>query len=212
MEKFDKDKLIGNCLKLPISFDVNKIIEELYTIPDDLWDLGYDRHNIWIQYKDDIAATDTFLKEKKTRGSPNINTVLLRWPALNEDNLLIKNYPILSLLPFTKKLLYETFGSSPERCVFAKLLPYSKISAHIDDDDYYKNTIRMQIPLVTNPHALFKVNFETYHFKVGEVWALNTGKVHSVMNNHSESRIHLICDYLPNDHLYQLLLDARQTA
>jgi aspartyl/asparaginyl beta-hydroxylase (cupin superfamily) len=107
-------------------------------------------------------------------------------------------------------LIYETFQAPPQRCLFAKLRANGEIRPHIDQGAYFERTVRIHFPVVTNPQAIMLADKQSFHMQVGEAWALNNSAVHGVVNKHpTEARTHLICDYLPTEHLRQLLRDAR---
>ena len=188
--KPDKHLLIGSCLRLSVSFDVAKLIEEFHTIDDALWGSRAGRVGVHVQTE----------------------AVFLRGYAPAEGDLPIEDRPVLASLPFTKDLIYATFKAPPQRCLFAKLRAKGEIRPHIDQGAYFENTIRIHFPVVTNPQTVMVADKQSFHMQVGEAWALNNGAVHGVLNPHpTEARTHLICDYLPTDHLRQLLRDARQS-
>lgn len=186
--KLDKSSLIGSCLKLPVIFDVEKMISEFHSIPSAMWGTRGGRVGV----------------------HANTEAVFLRGYAPAEGNLPIEDRPILDSLPYVRWLIYELFNALPQRCLFAKLRANSEIRPHIDQGEYFENTIRIHFPVVTNSDALMMANGFSFHMRAGEVWALNNNTIHGVFNRHpSEARTHLICDYLPSDELCKILLDGR---
>lgn len=187
--KPDKHALIGSCIRLPVSFDLAQLIAEFHTIADTLWGTRAGRVGVHVQTE----------------------AVFLRGYAPAEGDLPIEDRPVLASLPFTRALIYETFQAPPQRCLFAKLRAGGEIRPHIDQGTYFERTIRIHFPVVTNPQAIMVADQQSFHMQAGEAWALNNSAVHGVVNSHpTEARTHLICDYLPNEHLRQLLRDARR--
>jgi hypothetical protein len=186
--KPDKHALIGSCLRLPVSFDLAKLLGEFHTIADALWGTRGGRVGVHVQTE----------------------AVFLRGYAPAEGDLPIEDREVLASLPFTRTLIYETFQAPPQRCLFAKLRANGEIRPHIDQGAYFERTVRIHFPVVTNPQAIMLADKQSFHMQVGEAWALNNSAVHGVVNKHpTEARTHLICDYLPTEHLRQLLRDAR---
>ena len=186
--KPDKHALIGSCLRLPVSFDLAKLLGEFHTIADALWGTRGGRVGVHVQTE----------------------AVFLRGYAPAEGDLPIEDREVLASLPFTRALIYETFQAPPQRCLFAKLRANGEIRAHIDQGAYFERTVRIHFPVVTNPQAIMLADKQSFHMQVGEAWALNNSAVHGVVNKHpTEARTHLICDYLPTEQLRQLLRDAR---
>jgi hypothetical protein len=51
----------------------------------------------------------------------------------------------------------------------------------------------------------------SFRMQPGEVWALNNSAIHGVWNAHAtEARTHLICDFLPDPELLELLARAER--
>lgn len=81
------------------------------------------------------------------------------------------------------------------RARFVKLRAGAEIKAHIDNPLHI--SIRIHIPLVTNPDVTFFVlrdgDWESAHFPAdGSAYFLNTAYTHKVMNSGTTDRVHLI--------------------
>ena len=182
--KLKKHDLIGTCVKLPISFDVKKLIDDFSSIAPDLWGSRGGRVGVHVQAE----------------------AVFLRGYAPAQGNLPIEDRPVLEQLPYAKHLIHQLFCAQPMRCLFAKLKANGQVPLHIDNGEYFEKTIRIHFPVVTNPKAKMLVGGKEFSMQVGEIWAINNCTVHGVVNAHeSEARTHLICDYLPSDKLLKLL-------
>lgn len=84
------------------------------------------------------------------------------------------------------------------RCMLVKLAKNSNVDPHIDPGYYLTNCRRNHIPIVTSPEVLFNVNNTSINMLEGTCYEIDNTKVHSVNNNSSIDRIHLIVDIIPN--------------
>jgi len=82
--------------------------------------------------------------------------------------------------------------------------PRSRIRTHKDRSDILYVARRFHIPIKTNADVLFTTGGETKHLEQGRLYELNNIKYHSVHNNSSENRIHLIVDVLPKQYCHNL--------
>ncbi len=184
----DKDKLIGNCKKLTLKpIDIKKIITEIDTITGDQW-------NTQFRSKIHQDTQSIFL-----RGHPPIDNI----PEDSDRN-------ILSQLPYIKHFIHHELPGVPRKCLIAKLLPQGVIKLHEDGSkqrnpksgliyDYFKSTIRLHIPIVSNENVAFYIKNQFYNMPVGEAWAINNLSTHGVINNNTDLvRIHIIVDIIPN--------------
>jgi hypothetical protein len=81
------------------------------------------------------------------------------------------------------------------RCIITKLLAHQQIPRHADGGSSLREGHRHHIPIVTNSKNQFEVNGEVKYLKPGEVWEINNSIFHSVANNSSKDRIHIIVDW-----------------
>ena len=76
----------------------------------------------------------------------------------------------------------------------------------MDVPPYFGKTVRVHVPVVTNPESWMYCAGWLYHMQVGEAWALNNSAQHAVWNGHAtDARLHLIVDFLPTPALLDLL-------
>lgn len=117
-----------------------------------------------------------------------------------------KNIKILDERNYTKKTDYfddywgsviSSFKGRVTRVRLAKMKAHSKIAPHIDYDTDY--SIRVHIPIFTNEQVHFYIKhpsaceFESIHMPAdGGAWFLNQGLEHTVVNDGSFDRVHLI--------------------
>lgn len=64
--------------------------------------------------------------------------------------------------------------------------------------NFSNQTRRYHIPITTNKDSFFKNGDTTIHMKVGECWEINKANLHSVRNDGTTDRMHLIIDLVPD--------------
>jgi len=123
----------------------------------------------------------------------------LQWQPGGEYRSAILNNDLYNLvLPIVTEL--ETQHNGKHGRVFLAKLPAKKaISPHADWQEYLLVSRRNHIPVITNANVQFTVGDETKVMAAGEVWEINNSKVHSVVNDGEDDRVHLIIDIIPNE-------------
>ena len=90
-----------------------------------------------------------------------------------------------------------------------RLGPGSIIKEHRDDDlAFERGTVRLHVPITTNPHVEFLLNGSRVVMAPGSTWYLRLSDPHSVSNNGAADRVHLVIDALANDWLAAALHGA----
>jgi quercetin dioxygenase-like cupin family protein len=112
----------------------------------------------------------------------------------NDSGLLELLEPIISDL---EKLHDGTRGM----VLLIKLKAGQDIAPHKDSGDYLMLSRRHHIPVVTTPDVFFGVGDELVNMNTGECWEINNSRVHSVNNNSSIDRVHLLIDIMPNEEI-----------
>jgi hypothetical protein len=127
----------------------------------------------------------------------------LQWQPGDEYRSAILNRDLYNLvLPIVTELETQHNGKHG-RIFLAKLFAHKAISPHADWQEYLLVSRRNHIPIITNTNVHFTVGDETKVMKTGEVWEINNSKVHSVVNDGEDDRVHLIIDIIPNELLPQ---------
>ena len=134
----------------------------------------------------------------------NTQAVFLKGFAAASGNASVEDREILAELPYARELIYSLVPAQPQNCVLSYLPPMVDVGLHIDQGEYFQQTLRVHFPVTTN--ELVTMYFGAcYRLQPGEVWLLNNCAVHGVENAHpSQGRIHLICDYLPSPALLEM--------
>jgi len=180
----DKHRLIGACIRLPVSVDGMRLAAEVDALPRELWGSRGGRGGV----------------------HDRADAIFLRGYAPAEGNKPLEDRPPLALLPTVRDLIGRKIPAPPMRCVLARLAPGTSIPSHADSGRYFERTIRLHVAVTTNPRVVMFVEGKCYHMQPGEVWALNNSGTHGVLNDDTEhARTHLICDFLPSPALAQLI-------
>lgn len=97
--------------------------------------------------------------------------------------------------PVAAKLLSRLCVSEPEMLVFYYLEAGAVLHPHRDLTGASLNDrVRFHVPIKTNDGVEFIVHGEKIKMLPGELWCLDTSYKHSVKNEGSETRIHLIVE------------------
>lgn len=115
------------------------------------------------------------------------------------DRAITKKTPAGENCPYICEDLLPQFDAPLLRVAFYRLKSGTVVGRH---KDYGQNrtmgSVRIHIPVITNPEVTMRVSDNQYHFAVGEAWYFDASCWHSVQNKGSEDRIHLIADFCPS--------------
>lgn len=168
-----------------------------------------------VKRRPELWSKDTFLRDYN-QGIPFgcVQTIFLRWPIIQDgskmteedkqrymtgteqhENVDREEYKILSeARPIVMNLMHYVGGERLGRVMINKIEPGGRITPHADTPahaDYYS---RMHVVLQSSPGVIFECADEQVYMETGSVWWFNNKEVHSVINNSSEDRIHMIVD------------------
>ncbi|WP_298737394.1 aspartyl/asparaginyl beta-hydroxylase domain-containing protein [uncultured Chitinophaga sp.] len=106
--------------------------------------------------------------------------------------------PVLTRMPYVKEIL-DAWQCEKEAVRLLSLAPGSVIKPHRDPGcSYDDGHFRIHIPIITNPQVQFILEDEQLPLKAGECWYMNFSATHSIINNGSSARIHLVIDGIRN--------------
>jgi hypothetical protein len=109
--------------------------------------------------------------------------------------------PLISLIDSTvihhsKQDISTTKKSYPVRINLVRLLPNGSIPVHNDKNHSLSHSHRIHIPIITNENVIFTVDNKEIHMKEGEVYEINNRLLHTVRNEGTEIRTHMIIDWV----------------
>ncbi len=180
-------KLRVRFLQLPILFDAERLAAEVAAIPE----------SAWRPHPKKFAGNDA-LPLITTDGDPASDA---RAGAMA---------PTVHLLacPYLMQVL-ETLGATWGRARLMRLSGDAEVTAHVDTDYYWRDRMRVHVPIVTQPTVRFLCGGEEVNMKAGECWIFDTWSLHSVHNDATRARIHLVADTVGGDGLLSLIERGR---
>lgn len=180
-------KLRVRFLQLPILFDAARLAQEVAAIPESAWrphPQGYPGNDALT-----LITTD---------GDPDSDA---RAGAMGPT-------PHLLACPYLMEVL-ETLGATWGRSRLMRLSGDAEVTPHVDTDYYWRDHMRVHVPIVTQPTVRFDCGDEQVHMAAGECWIFDTWSLHSVHNDASRARIHLVADTVGGDGLLSLIERGR---
>lgn len=82
------------------------------------------------------------------------------------------------------------------KTMLSRLVPGQVIEPHRDYHEG-RNRVRIHVPLLTNPAALFTCGGETVHMAAGWAWEIDPTEEHGVVNGGATDRVHLFWNQVP---------------
>lgn len=167
-------------LKLPFSFDVDRLEKDLKIIAEDQWNLHHYKMNFegeWTSVSLYAADGD----EKNIFANADASTK-------------VEPTPVLKKCAYLKQVV-EQFHCPLIAVRLLKLSAGSEIKPHQDYKlGYEDDNFRLHIPIVTNEKVEFILAGQQMMMQPGECWYTNVNYTHSVANHGKEDRVHLVID------------------
>jgi hypothetical protein len=169
------------------TFNVDSISNEIEKFTDQ-WNIDtYRQRQHYKERRNPHLYTQTF-----TIQNHDIN-----WNFGDKIESEVKDMSMLnSVLHIVKDLELMCQGVSG-RVLLINLSANKDVSEHTDKGDYLSTVRRFHIPIITNDLVSYTVNGERINMKQGECWEINNLKSHSVLNDSSIDRVHLLIDIFP---------------
>ncbi|WP_158882857.1 sulfotransferase [Rhodanobacter sp. L36] len=99
----------------------------------------------------------------------------------------------LAKCPYLTQVL-ATLGPVWGRTRLMKLSGQAEVSPHFDINYYWRERMRVHVPIVTRPDVRFLCGDAEVNMKPGECWIFDTWRMHRVINSTDVERIHLVAD------------------
>jgi hypothetical protein len=180
-------KLRVRFLQLPILFDAGRLAQEVAAIPE----------QAWRPHPQGYPGNDA-LPLITTNGDPASDA---RDGAMGPTSHLLA-------CPYLLQVLGE-LGATWGRSRLMRLSGNAEVTPHVDTDYYWRDHMRVHVPIVTQPTVRFCCGGEEVNMAPGEAWIFDTWSLHSVHNDATRSRIHLVADTVGGDGLLTLIEQAR---
>jgi quercetin dioxygenase-like cupin family protein len=184
--------LFSASLKLPLSFDLVRLQQALASIDAAHW----------------ISHFNTSAYENGWRAIALRSVGGQLHDILPLDHADFADTPLLSACPYIQQVIQQ-FQCEKTSIRLMALDPGGWIKPHRDSGTALEDGItRLHIPIQTSPEVMFCIDGEHIHFSAGDTWYLNASWEHSVKNQSTKSRIHLMMDCITNPCLEQLFAQA----
>jgi len=181
-------KLQARFLQLPLLFDATLLAREVATIPD----------ADWRPHPAGFAGND-FLPLVAVNGDPADETFhgpMRPTSALSRER------------PYLWQTL-ASLGAVLGRTRLMRLSGQAEVSEHADVNYYWRERMRVHVPIVTQPVVKFHCGDAVTHMAAGECWIFDTWSLHRVTNHQHEARIHLVVDTVGGERMLQLMAQGR---
>ncbi|MEA2946821.1 MAG: hypothetical protein QOI40_2151 [Alphaproteobacteria bacterium] len=187
-------------LKLPVAFDPERMARDLRALGGADW-IG---HFLTDRFEGDWDVIPL-------RGPKDaIHPVMMI--ATTPGTKAFADTEAFAACPYLREIV-DSFGADIRAVRLLRLTPGSVLLEHTDheytDDD---GTVRIHIPVVTNPDVVFLLNGTRVPMEAGSAWVLRLGDPHSVANNGATDRVHMLVDLTMNPRLEALLREAAYLA
>jgi hypothetical protein len=180
-------KLPAPFIQLPISFDAAALAREISQVEEAHW-----------RPHPGGMPGNSALTLITTDGDPDSDEVAGR----------MRPTPWLLRLPYLMQVL-EALGATWGRSRLMRLSGQSEVSAHVDVNYYWRERMRVHVPIITTPSVRFHCGGSDINMAAGECWIFDTWRPHRVLNEGDDTRIHLVADTVGGERFWDLLSQGR---
>jgi len=176
-------------LRLTLAFDPDRLAADLDRLREIVWTEHFVKQN----YDGDWSV----IPLRAAVGATHPIMMIYSDPAATA----FADTPLLARTPYFRAVLASF--QCPLRAVrLMRLARGSVIKEHRDGDlSFERGTVRLHVPVITNPQVEFRLNGSRVVMAAGSTWYLRLSDPHSVANRGETDRVHLVIDALANDWL-----------
>ena len=116
--------------------------------------------------------------------------------------------PSLAQCPYLMQVLAR-IGAVWGRTRLMKLSGHAEVTPHADINYYWRERVRVHVPIVTRPSVRFLCGDAEVNMAAGECWIFDTWRTHQVLNAADDERIHLVADTIGSDQFAELVRRGR---
>jgi quercetin dioxygenase-like cupin family protein len=180
-------KLPAEFFRLPYRFDVNRLVDEVNSIPEKNWIPHPDHH----------------------RGNTALPLISLRGEDNNLFHGCMKTTRHLEQLEYVKQVI-ASLGEVYGRSRLMRLEPGCEVPLHTDTNYHWYNRVRIHVPISTTPEVIFYCGDKKTHMAAGECWIFDAWQQHRVVNNSEETRIHLVFDTAGSSRFWDMVSQSER--
>ncbi len=175
-------KLASPFIQLPVRFDAERLAHELGQFTESEWNAHP------LNYTGNSA-----LRLITVNGGPNDAVSGEMMPT-----------PFLQRCEYVQQVL-GAFDSVWSRSRFMRLQPGAVVPPHCDINYHWIYRTRVHIPVITHPDVHFICDGQQVHMAAGEAWIFDNWRQHTVQNNSSITRIHLVADTAGSPYFWDMV-------
>jgi hypothetical protein len=181
-------KLHAPFVQLPLAFDAALLTREISSVEE----------GAWMPHPAGFAGND-FLPLISAHGDPGNEA--FEGP--------MRPTPFLSpKRPYLMQAL-ASLGAVLGRTRLMRLSGHAAVDEHVDVNYYWRERMRVHIPIITQPSVRFNAGAASVHMGAGECWIFDTWSLHSVDNNAESQRVHLVADTVGGQGFWGLMMAGR---
>lgn len=180
-------KLDKPFIQLPLLFETHQLVEEIEALGESPW-----------KPHPQAFAGNSMLPLLAVNGDPDIEAFAG----------VMQPTPSLQRCTYLKQLL-ASLGATIGRTRLMRLAGQAEVTRHADQGYYWRDRVRVHVPIVTQPSVRFECDGQTINMAAGECWIFDTWRKHSVKNDSVLSRIHLVCDTVGGDAFWDIVSQGR---
>ena len=170
-------------IRLPLSFDVDRMQAEVDAIPESEWRPHPQGH-----------PGNSALPLTAVGGDPLDDGVA--GPMLPT--------PHLARCEYLQQVL-ASFETVIGRSRLMRLAGESEATLHSDTNYYWAERVRIHVPVRTDPAIEFVCNGKSAHMGAGEAWIFDAWQLHNVLNPTGGARVHLVLDTVGSAAFWELV-------
>lgn len=174
-------------LQLPLKFDAEALAAEVLAIDEASWrphPNGLPGNTALT-----LITTDGIAESDKVYGPMRPTPHLLRCPYLMQ--------------------VLDSVGGTWGRTRLMRLSGQAEVKLHVDVNYYWRERVRVHVPIVTQPTVRFSCGDAEINMAAGECWIFDTWRQHRVVNDASRPRIHLVADTVGGDGFWNNVMAGR---
>jgi len=164
-------KLPREFIRLPLSFDAEKLATEVRSLPAEAWQshpTGFKGNSATPLISVNGGANDYF-------SGPMAET------------------PWLKQSPYLRQVL-ASFQVVCGRSRLMALAGGSEVPMHVDANYQWFTRVRIHVPVITFPEVQFYCGDKCINMRAGEAWIFDNWRTHRVVNGSTNLRVHLVVD------------------
>lgn len=180
-------KLDHPFLQLPVSFDAGVLAREIEALGPSAW-------------------------RPHPQGFPGNDALTLISvdgdPASDAVHGPMRPTPHLLACPYLMQVMHS-LGAVWGRSRLMRLAGQAEVTPHVDINYYWREHMRVHVPIVTQPTVRFVCDDHELNMAEGECWTFDTWRRHNVHNDDHRQRIHLVADTVGGPGFWDLMHESR---